>query len=149
MRNTDRDDKLIRYLANKAAIVHEPLVEDHPPEEDFDEDQLQTVRELMAASPWGWCVVKTSVLLGDYRAVVYLGGCSYASAEEFVRCDSGTQVFEACAQLLADMRDRVERGKQAAEALTNIRVNANAAHRAAGLRRKAFASAAARIDTDL
>jgi hypothetical protein len=116
------DAKIIRNLVIRATSAHQALVEDHPPEDDFDDDQAAEVRALMTTTPWGWCCVKTTAIYEGFQASVYLGGCSYASADAFLAENNETQTYEACAQLLADMRSLVERGKQAAAALRGLRV---------------------------
>lgn len=46
-----------------------------------DEDAV--IRDLESGNEWAWCCVKVTARLGDYEGYDYLGGCSYASREDF------------------------------------------------------------------
>lgn len=113
--------KIIQKLFAKAAFLHEALIEEHPPEDDGDEDQILAIRALMERSIWGWCCVKTTISYNGFQAAVYLGGCSFESMDAFLESDGKAQALEACAQLLSDLRARVENGKRASEALRDLR----------------------------
>lgn len=126
--NASADDRLIDFLASLAVVIHEPYVEDHPPEEDFDDDTIPMVRAMSSRSPWGWCIVKTTITVlvaGEaLTASACLGGCSYPSKEAWMRDNAKDQTLEACAQLLHEYRQRVESGKRAQDILKALRAQA-------------------------
>jgi hypothetical protein len=62
--------------------------------------------ELEAGNPWAWCCVRVSVGWGELVGDDYLGGCSYASEEDFrVGGYYADMCAEARRQLLEQLRD--------------------------------------------
>lgn len=124
---TNARHRLVAKLAKLATVTHVPEPEDDDPVDHFGYDtEAQNreaaayVRQLADRTEWGWCVVKTTATYADFSASVYLGGCSYLGEEDFIRCDDGTQVYEACAALLDKIIDAKHRGQSAAHILTTL-----------------------------
>ena len=81
---------LAEYLAEHAKITLQCDPETDDPIDHFgydtDEENKQAaahVRELAERSEWGWCVAMVTVEIDGVRATEYLGGCSYASEQDF------------------------------------------------------------------
>lgn len=90
--------ELFRLYKEGVAIHAEITIEAFPAEEHpsghfasgDDELDKETVAKIVADSEWNvwaWCIVKVTARYADLEASDYLGGCSYASEEDFLKGD--------------------------------------------------------------
>lgn len=121
-------DRIIAKLAKLASVTHRAELEITPIAGTFsygtDEEDHAAEREVMERARrtvWGWCVVSTTVEYQGFTATVYLGGCSYESADEFIDSEGRTQTLESCAALLDRMEHAMQTGLRAVDLLNNLR----------------------------
>lgn len=86
-------------------LLHEPE-DDLEPEDSFqfDEDVAFVRRQMRAGNDWAWCQVEVR---GTYKTLTqsaYLGGCSYASEEDF---KVGGYFQDMRAEVVAELNKRL------------------------------------------
>ena len=69
--------------------------------------------ELSAGNVWAWCCVRVTCTAGGVTGTAHLGGCSYASAEDFMAEDGYFSEMQAEAR--ASLLERLEAASAALE----------------------------------
>lgn len=81
------------------------------PEADREcEDKI--LEDLDSGNPWAWCVVRVTATYKGIRGVDYLGGCCYASEEDFKQPngyydDMKANAFDDLKKTIADLKAKV------------------------------------------
>jgi hypothetical protein len=73
-------------------------------DDEFDAELEAQIARDLEINEWAWCVVKVTAYVSEFpelRGTAYLGGCSYASEQEF-RCGDYYK------DLVAEAQDELE-----------------------------------------
>ncbi len=89
----EQRNPIVEFLRTRATITTDPLEEDDGPEGHFssgdDKEDARTCAKIRAdhesGNVWAWTCVRVRAEYLGHTGEDYLGGCSYASREEFER----------------------------------------------------------------
>ena len=54
-------------------------------DDELDRQDCESIRAELEWNEWAWCVAKVTASYAGLRGEAYLGGCSYADAEDFAQ----------------------------------------------------------------
>ncbi len=118
---SERIAALVQFLTHHAEITVECHGEDLPfkgnamasGQEDMDREAEEWIASQLAdGNEWAWCLSRVVATWEGFTGDAYLGGCSYLSEADFMRCEGDQQTAEAIGDLartILKASDKVER----------------------------------------
>lgn len=125
-KQAERIAALVQFLTHNAEISVECHGEDLPfrgnamasGQDDVDREAEEWIASQLAdGNEWAWCLTCVVATWEGYTGKAYLGGCSYLSEADFMRCEGDQQTAEAIGDLahtILHARDKAERALLAA-----------------------------------
>jgi hypothetical protein len=106
LRKLTRDDVTINLEVDydDTPVRGNLVCSDEPELDKRDEDEV--FRRLGRGDVWAWALVKVTAKWNGFRAVTYLGGCTYDNEEQFM--ESGGYYEDMIDEALEDLNAQVQ-----------------------------------------
>jgi hypothetical protein len=112
-----RVDRLAQALTRHAEVTIACLAEDTPVRGNFAsgddaEDRAMEddiLSQLADGNEWAWCYVRVTATWEEFKGIASLGGCSYLSESDFMRCEGDNLTSEALEDLARSILSAHER----------------------------------------